>query len=338
MTAVAAGIVYRIVEWFLTVLPVDASGRRVFDETLADWRREAGKATNQSTAVIATLRSLLSVARSVAGVSARDVIMIRQSSVWSRVLLWTCGYLALVNLVRFAVPGGWQHSALSRLYGSIQLIAYFLPVALLLAIGLGSQRRHVPALGLSLVATLLAFFLLGWGVPIANRAYYEANPLRFVSQGQQMAEGADRPLLPRGQMLAWVTAASAANRVIPYSPISFVSDETVTQKIRKVVGGRAQDGWYAIQWLNFFGAYVSLCALIPISSGALRRQRHIVRYVFIGATAGLLLYQRGIQTSLGAESVLWWFGIYWVPVAWLMAWLPAINWSTAPIPEITNSQ
>lgn len=338
MTPASAGILYRIVEWFLTVLPVDASGRRVFDETLADWRREAGKATNRSTAAIATVRSLLSVVRSVAGVSVKDVIMIRQSSVWPRLLLWTCGYLALVNLVRILLPGGWPIAALSRVYGSISLIAYFFPVALLLAIGLGSQRRPVPALGLSLAATLLAFPLLGWGVPIANRAFLNANPPRFVSQGQQIAEGADRPLLPRGQMFAWVTAASAANRIIPYSPIGFVNDETVTQLVRKVAGGPAADGWLAIRWLNFFGAYVSLCALTPIFAGVLRRQRHIVRYVVIAATAGLLLYQRGIQTSFGAESVLWWFGMYWVPVAWLMAWMIAVGSSLVPSPQITNSK
>lgn len=338
MTPASGGILYRIVEWLLTVLPVDASGRRVFDETLADWRREAGKALNRSTAALATLRSLLSVARSVVGVSAKDVTMIRQSSVWPRLLLWTCGYLALVNLVRLALPGGWPLSPLSRVYGSLSLIAYFFPVALLLAIGLGSQRRPVPVLGLSLAATLLAFFILGWGVPIANRAFLNANPPRFVSQGQQTAEGLDRPWLPRGKMFAWVTAASAANRVIPYSPIGFVNDETVTQLVRKVVGGPARDGWYAIQWLNFFGAYVSLCALAPIFAGVLRRQRHIVRYVVIGATAGLLLYQRGIQTSFGAESVLWWFGMYWVPVAWLMAWMLAISSSLVPSTQLTNSK
>lgn len=98
-----------------------------------------------------------------------------------------------------------------------------------------------------------------------------------------------------------------ASRVIPYSPISFVNDETVTQLVRKVVGGPAPDGWYAIQWLNFFGAYVSLCAL-------------------------------AIQTSFGAESVLWWFGMYWVPVAWLMAWMLAISSSVVPSTQLTNSK
>jgi hypothetical protein len=156
MTPVSAGILYRIVEWFLTVLPVDASGRRVFDETLADWRREAERAANGWRRSFVGVRAMFAVARSVAGVSAKEVTLIRHSGVLPRLLLWTSAYVIVVNVIRWQLPGAWPLSTLSRAFGSVPLAAYIFPTAILLDVGLGGRHRRSPALGLSVVAVLIA--------------------------------------------------------------------------------------------------------------------------------------------------------------------------------------
>ena len=325
MSTEGYGVFYRLVRQLLKILPVDTAGRRVFDETLADWRREAGKAGSSWTRAFVGVRAMFSVVRSVAGVSLKEVTGVHHSGVLPRLLLWMSAYVIVVNVIRWQLPGAWPLSTLSRAIGSVPLVAYVFPVAMLLAVGLGGRHRRSPALGLSVVAVLIAVPLLGWGVPLANRAFYDANPARPVTAADKAVEEAKpRPFAP-GQMLLWAT--TAVNGVVPYSPRSFVNDVTASRLVRNVLGGPAMGGWSAIQWLSFFGAYVTLCALMPVLAGVLRERTPGIRYGVMTATAGLLLYQRGIQTSFGAESVLWWFGMYWIPVAWTALCLCAITFT-----------
>jgi hypothetical protein len=330
-------LLYSVVRWFLTALPVDDAGRRVFDETLADWRRDAASATGRVTAAVVTMRSLLSVIRSVAGVSAKEVVGLRHSGVVPRLLLWMFAYVVVVNVIRSQMPGAWPFSTLSRAFGSVPLAAYIFPVALLLAAGLGGRHRRSSALGLSMAAVLVAVPLLGWGVPWANRAFHVANPPRLATAVDAAAGSVKSSRFGPGQMYLWAT--TAVNGVVPYSPLPFVNDVTAPQLVRKVLDGPAQGGWSAIQLLSFFGAYVTLCALMPVFAGILRDRARRMRYGLMTITACLLLYQRGIQTSFGAESVLWWFGMYWVPVAWIALCLCAVTYAGKVVhPETAGSQ
>src|SRR5688572_21075439 len=67
------GPLYTIAKWCLGTLPVDAAGRRVFDETLADWRNEAAQASGPLAALAVPARAVWSVIRCVMMVSLREV-------------------------------------------------------------------------------------------------------------------------------------------------------------------------------------------------------------------------------------------------------------------------
>lgn len=236
-----------------------------------------------------------------------------------RMALWTIGYLAFVNTTRSLAPYIGTNAPVSTGYAYVPMVAFFLPIALLLAIGLGGRTRPSPALGLGLAAVLLGVPLLGWGVPIANRAFLDANPFSITSP--QSTSGStevhSRPWQTgEGLLMATNSGWRSVESFSP--PVSFTNDLTVPQLGRKIAAGPNQGGWNAIQWLSFFGGYVAMCMLIPAFAYALWRTRTFVRFAVIAVTTGLLLDHRGLEALAGKDPVLSMFGVHWIP-ALLMA-------------------
>lgn len=56
-------------EFLVAMLPLDASGRRAVDETLADWRHEAAEARTLAAHVVTAVRGAAAVAVTVAAVA-----------------------------------------------------------------------------------------------------------------------------------------------------------------------------------------------------------------------------------------------------------------------------
>ena len=67
----------RVVEFLVDMLPLDPPGRRAVDETLADWRHEAGEARTMAGRVAATTRGSAAVAVAVLSVTARDAFSLQ---------------------------------------------------------------------------------------------------------------------------------------------------------------------------------------------------------------------------------------------------------------------
>ena len=294
------------------MLPVDEAGRRVFDETLADWKREAKRASGLFARFVVAARAVFSVLRCLAGVSLREVTLIRQSGVLARVFLWTVGYLVVANLIVQLSPNHWTPSLAFRLYGQVPLVAYFLPVAVLLATALGGRRRTTPSLGLGLSTLLVAVALLGWGVPVTNRAFLEANPGTASTAGSGQIDIVPNP---PGAGLAM---AMGSRQTKPYLPTPmFGNDLTVPQLVTKIWRGPEAGGWSAIRWMSFFLAYLAACALIPVLATLLQRSKLLVRFAVLGTTVLVVGAQGGLAAPFGEFSIVWWLGAYWVPVAWM---------------------
>ena len=179
MTPVSAGILYRIVEWFLTVLPVDASGRRVFDETLADWRREADAAQTSPRRVAVALQGLGAVARGLAHVFVRESTSREGVAILTRLAAWSVATVTLsialnwnqsltVQGARVAVgPAGVALGSFAWLVALMPLLAY---------VSAACVRGNAPApprLGPPLLIGAVMVVAMGWGLPAAGQAYRE---------------------------------------------------------------------------------------------------------------------------------------------------------------------
>ena len=179
MTPVSAGILYRIVEWFLTVLPVDASGRRVFDETLADWRREADAAQTSPQRVVAGLQGLGAVARGLAHVSVRESTSREGVAALARLAAWSVA-AAMVSIAlnwnqsltvqgaQVAVgPAGVALGSVAWLVALMPLLAY------VSAACVRGNALAPPRLGPAVLMGAVMVLAMGWGLPAAGQAYRE---------------------------------------------------------------------------------------------------------------------------------------------------------------------
>jgi hypothetical protein len=311
-------LLYTLTQRCLDVLPVDAAGRRCCDETLADWRREAAAAKGSGAAFVVSVRAMFAVLRCVAGITLREVMLIRQSGVLTRVVLWTVAYLAIVTAIVQLSPDSsniLRPATFSRIYAQVALVASFFPIALIFATGLGGNRRAVPSLGIALVALLIGFPLLGWGAPIANRAFLDANPARWTYPDHPERGEEVRPWKPGdGLMMSMEWPYSAAP---PRSPAPFGNDLTLGQLRGKVLNGPDRGGWAAVAWLSFFAAYLVTCVLAPVLASVLRRRAALVRYGVLLITAVILFRPYALAKLAGEFSVVMWLCAYWIPVAWM---------------------
>jgi hypothetical protein len=108
------------------------------------------------------------------------------------------------------------------------------------------------------------------------------------------------------------------------APSPFSNDLTLTQLGVKIANGPGGNGWAAIRWLSFFGAYLAICALAPVLASALRRRTALVRYVAVLVTAALLFRPPTFARLGGEFSVVLWLGSFWLPVAWMALCLIAV--------------
>lgn len=316
-------VLYSIAHWGLGSLPVDDAGRRVFDETLADWRKEAAKARGATAGALVTMRAIFAVIRCVAGVSVREAGSIHQGGLFLRVVVMIAAYLALVNLLLLFTPPVWQISPLSRMYAQASSAIFFLPVALLLAASFGGTQRHLPSLGLGLAAALVAVAALGWGLPLANRALLEANPGRVTTGSGETRLVPSKP----GEGLAMAMGEWRRYGASYLPPAAFMNDVTVGHLATKIAGGPEAGGWSAIRWMSFFFAYLVTCALVPVLASLLQRRTILVRSTMIATTVALLWTQGGFNLPFGEFSFVWWLGAYWIPVVWICLCLTVLDQS-----------
>lgn len=267
------------------------------------------------------MRALCAVLRCVAGVSLREVAQVRQSGVLTRMLLWTAGYLAVLNVVLRLTPSPYRPSVLSQVYGQLPAIAFFVPVAFLLAATFGGSRRRLPALGLGLTSFAVGVVMLGWCVPLANRAFFDANPGRSTEVSTGVTHVT--PNKPGdGLMMAMGDYHRVGRAYLPAS--MFMNDVNLLQLARKVANGPESGGWSAIRWTSFFFAYLTACAIIPVLASVLKRRNSFVRIAAVAATAVLLWTQGSLPSPFGEFSLVWWLGAYWIPVAWMALCLIAV--------------
>ena len=105
-------LLYGIVRWFLSALPLDAAGRQVFDETLADWHREADAAGTGLRRLVAAAQGTAAVASGLAHVSVRESTSREGAATLARLALWS---LATVVL---SIVLNWNQSILNFTTGS----------------------------------------------------------------------------------------------------------------------------------------------------------------------------------------------------------------------------
>jgi len=309
------GMLYRVSAWLLGLLPVDDAGRRVFDETLADWRREGR-----------TFSGVLAVVRSVLLVSWRDFVSAPMGTMALRIVAWSVLWVVLGLVVGRYVWGDQGRGLDVVSYAPIAVVAtaFFLPAAVLLsAVRL---RTRVPALGLSLTLALLAVALMGWAVPAANRILWPAvlNPEVMLTR----AVPATVPTGPR----------AAVQQVWPSIPVAYYSTNSVPELVRLIDRGPYW-GWGGIRQLSFQVSFVALYVLVPFLAAVLRTWQRPARYVGFTAVLVALLYQARIEAFIAPDWILWMFVSSWVPVM-MLAVLVAIGSRSADhrsSPTPTNS-
>jgi len=284
------GMLYRVSAWLLGVLPVDDAGRRVFDETLADWRREGR-----------TPSGVLAVVRSVALVSWREIGTAPMGTMAVRIVVWSALWVTLGLVVGLYVWGDQSRGVDVAHYAPFAAVAavFFLPAAALLsALRL---RTRVPALGLSMSLALLAVVLVGWAVPAANRSNFPG-----VSYPEALTPVAPEVVGTRAVVVqAW-----------PPMPADFRGVHS-TPELVALIGRGPYTGWGGIRQLSFQASFVALCVLVPFLAAVLRTWQRPARYVGFTVALVVLLYQTQIEAFIAPDWILWMFVSTWVPVMML---------------------
>jgi len=301
------GIVYRVCEVLLARLPVDDSGRRVFAETLADWRREPR-----------TLRGLAAVVRAVAGVSLKEVASLSMCRTWLHILAWSTAWVILGLGLSWIVTGYSGLSIYRLAVWSVPGCAFFLPSAILLSST--NRHRRLPVLGLVLTSAVVGLALVGWIVPESNRVVFGAfvDPWAF-----------ERPQLTGAQQMF--------QAVWPPLPLDYLSGRYAHSLPGLVVDG-PPSGWRGIQLISFTTAFVALSVLMPLVGAALSRSALWSRRLATVSILMFVLYQGRVADFVAPDWILWNFVAPWLPVVAITAVLivrgttPAEAKASASIP------
>ncbi len=171
------GVLYTVAQQCLSLLPVDAAGRRCFDETLADWRKEAAQASGVL-ALVVPARAIWSVFRCLMLVSLREIRSREGASVLLRLAAWS-----IVCMLLF-IGFHWNDSIdlegtrvwmgpIPGVLLSVQIVTAMPFLAFLCAAVGRRHRAAVPQLGPALVVSAVMFVAMGWALPAANQAYRE---------------------------------------------------------------------------------------------------------------------------------------------------------------------
>jgi hypothetical protein len=300
------GIIYRACAAVLNRLPADEHGRRVFDETLADWRREPN-----------ALLGVVGAARAVAGVSVREVASSAMGHTLLRVMAWSSGW-AILGVVLSHLAYGWVRRPVSELAAwSVIGVVFFLPTAILLSSI--TRRRPVPALGLALASAVAGLLLVGWASPAANHVIFGSVDM-FMLSGSGWAE------------------RSAGDEQVFRMFLPKISLEHVSGRFAHdlpgLVAAGPPNGWPALQLVSFSAAFICLCALMPCIGSALRHRSALGRRVAVTAAFLFVFYRGQIADAVAPDWVLWSFVAPWLPVAVLAA---TILWTSGPRDSGTSS-
>jgi hypothetical protein len=173
------GGLYKLAQWCLRSLPVDAAGRRVLDETLADWRREAATATGRRQVLVVSVRAGVSIGRSVMSICWREIGSHEGVAPLVRLACWS-----IVSAVLF-VAFNWNRSvvidgeqvAIGPAAVWLLSVSWVLALMPLLAFAAAAIGRRTPSmaprLGPALIASLVMLAAMGWAMPAANQAWRE---------------------------------------------------------------------------------------------------------------------------------------------------------------------
>jgi hypothetical protein len=282
------GIIYRVCDGLLALLPAEEGGRRVFAETLADWRREPR-----------TLRGLAAVARAVAGVSAKELASLSMCRTWLHIAAWSTAWAILgIGLSRIAY--GWTYRPAYDLAAwSVVGVVFFLPTAILLSSI--TRRRPVPALGLVFASAVVGLLLVGWALPAANRVTFGPVDM-FTLGGSGVAKSAESG------------GAQIFQMILPRLSLEHVSGQFAHHLPGRVAAG-PPNGWPAIQLISFSAAFVCLCALVPLIGAALRQRHTLSRRAAITFALLFLMYRGQIADFVAPDWVLWSFVAPWLLVS-----------------------
>jgi hypothetical protein len=253
-------------EFLVAMLPLDVSGRRAVDETLADWRHEAAEAQTVVGRVAAGVRGLTAVVVAVTVVAARDVA----SADTFRIAGAVAGAAVLMGIGfsyrRFEVQAallaerGLNDASLFVMWASMLLPAISLCIPLALLAPPVRQVATRSLIGPCVVLTAISAFNLGWMTPHANQWFRETTWAIF------------RPAVPEPH--------------VPRSLARGLAEYTVADLVREVGQGGAQSRRAAGQ-LN---SRAVLLAMVPVCLilGVQARRLGIARRWRFGA--GLLAW------------------------------------------------
>jgi hypothetical protein len=173
------GPLYTLTQWCLRSLPVDGAGRRVFDETLADWRKEAANATGRRQALVISVRAGLSVVRCVMLICRREIGSREGIASLLRLAAWSTATVLLFvafNWNRSIPVAGLQVviGPTAVWLGSVSWALALMPLLAFVSTATGRRTASMaPRLGPALVAGLVMFGAMGWAMPAANQAWRE---------------------------------------------------------------------------------------------------------------------------------------------------------------------
>lgn len=279
---------YRLCAHVLAALPLDAAARRVFDETLADWRREQR-----------TFKGIVAVLRGIVLVAGRDIVSPAMGSFALRVAGWTGAWLlagVVVSLVR-QTNGPAALGLVSFLLTSILGAAFFLPVAIFFS--MLSNRTRQGTLGVVVAVVVLTVVATAWVLPATSRTLIPG--IRFIETGTL-----DRPLdfwADRSFKVSW-----------PSMPVEFLGSFSSPQLVASVVAG-PPEGWWSLRLISFRAAFVALCALMPFVALSMNGRRPLWRVTGVVAVAGVCLYWSQLNLWIAPRWIFWMFAAPWVPVA-----------------------
>jgi hypothetical protein len=216
MSAEGYGVCYALVRRLLRALPVDAIGRRVFDETLADWRRELQDAPSLVQKLRITARNGVAAGRGVLMVSLGEVTRPEGRTLLLKVVMWSCvGLLAFFasswELLYVTASNGralYGYDSLALL--SVSWMTGLMPLLVFLSAACARRTAAAsPRLGPALVMGVVMVGLLVWAVPVANQAFREFTFARTGGTGG----------LPRGLAELSLTELIASLRTgkVPYA-------------------------------------------------------------------------------------------------------------------------
>ena len=150
------------------LLTFDAFGRRVIDETFADWRHEAGAATGMPARICAHLRGLVALGRAVPRVFVHEL---RVSETWAVMAsVFGVAFILAVLWSGLSLPGllsrnaGLEQQALDLW---LLLVPQYFFISLLLAVLSPPFVRRTSGVALApmLLLTLVMASALQWGIP-----------------------------------------------------------------------------------------------------------------------------------------------------------------------------